>query len=174
MESRSVNSAQYDALDFLPGFYTTAVPTELSSEQLDGVGFRKQYVVRIDVKSLNFTNCRAFHNEYLERWWATLGQQVDNIEFCESSHFQGTRGDLMLTYRLREPVHLAKISHIPTFDFIAPAPTYCIVHNQDSGRLTVDPPTETQPFSVIRNTYCCSRIQTIKFRCTLLGREMHF
>jgi len=171
MESRY---PRYDAMDFLPGFYTTAVPSTMTAQQLDGVGFRKRHVIQMHLTSLNLPNCRAFHNEYLEKWWTILGQDVNNIEECRATHYPNTRGDLLLTYRLREPIHLAHIRETVSFNFIAPAPTVCIVHNEDSGRLVVDPATEERPYRVIRNIFCCNRTQNFEFRCTLLGRETRF
>jgi len=168
---RSVNSATYNPLDFLPEYYTTAVPTDLSPERLDEIGFRRQHEIKFHLTSLNYTNCRAFHKEYILKWWELLGLCRENVKECSAKHFPGTRGDLCLTYRLIEPVHLAKISNFPRFKFIAPGAIYCEVHDQRVGQLAVDPPTDDVPASIVRPTYCCSRLETQSFECTIMGRD---
>jgi hypothetical protein len=60
MESRHVISADFDALEFMPNFFTTAVPTSLTSELLDNLGYPKKCVIRIRVTSLNYRIAKRF------------------------------------------------------------------------------------------------------------------
>jgi hypothetical protein len=172
--ARSVLSGCYSPLDFLPTFYTTAVPSPLTDEQLYNVGFRKQSVINIKVTSLNYTNCRAFQDEFLESWWVLLGQRISNIEMCEARHLRGSRGDLMLTYSLHSPIHLVRICERVDFEFIAPGELYCNTHQQWAGRLVTDPPTPEWPASVIRTYYCCGRVEDIRFKCLLVSDQTRF
>lgn len=173
-DGRSRTSATYNPLDFLPKFHSTAVPTDLSIDRLDGIGFRRHYQVKFLVKSLNYPNCRAFHLLYLEPWWNAMGQSIENLESSSAVHCPGTRGDLILTYNLKEPIHYAKICHLPSFDMISEGKFFCDIHHQSAARLVVDPPNEVHNFRVARHHYCCSRVENISFRLTILGREAHF
>jgi hypothetical protein len=163
---------------------------------LDQIGFRRQREIKFHLTSVNYTNCRAFHKEYLLQWWEILGQSKENVRESTAQHIPGTRGDLCLTYKLFEPVHLAKISNFPKFQFISPGAQYCFIHRQEEGtvfplyfcmnsvvkleikiqiqiqgRLAMDPPTDRIPTAIIRPTYCCSRMETQTFDCTIMGRD---
>jgi hypothetical protein len=168
--SRSVNSATYNPIDFLPVYHTTARPTHLTADELDAIGFRRRHKIEMRISSVNYQNCRAFHQVYLQKWWELLGQNFQNVENCSATHVFGTRGDLLLTYYLSDPIHLPSISETPTFKFIAQGARYCSVHNQVEGRLAIDPPDDNFSRPVIRPTYCCSRMETQEFNCVLLGR----
>ncbi len=52
-----------------------------------------------------------------------LGQDVNNIEECNAKHYQGTRGNLKLTYHLKAPIHFDQISETERFEVISPAQT---------------------------------------------------
>lgn len=101
-----------------------------------------------------------------------MGQRINNIEAAESCHYRGTRGDLLITYRLRSPIHLASISDTATFELIAPAPDRCPVHQQPRS-LAVDHPTTDSRLRIIRPTYCCGRMEELRFRVTLLSSEIN-
>jgi hypothetical protein len=172
--SSSVFPGSFRPLENLPTFFTTATPSPYTDEQLYQVGFRKQAVINIRVKSLNYGNCRAFHEEYLESWWVLLGQEISNIEMCEARLLTGTQGDLLLSYYLHRPVHLARISGRIDFEFIAPGELYCNTHQQWAGRIVTDPPTSEWPAPVTRTIYCCGRVEDIKFKCWLLTSQTNY
>ena len=146
MDSRQVIPADYKALEFVPNFFTTAVPTSLTSELLDNLGYRRKSVIRIRVTCLNYPNCRAFQKEFIQIWWSILGQEVNNIEECNAKHYEGSRGDLKLTYHLKAPIHLDQISETERFEIFSAA------QSQDCRG----------PFSMMR------------FRCMLIDRESPF
>jgi len=59
--------------------------------------------------------CAAFQKGFLQIWWSILGQDVNNIEECNAKHYQGTRGNLKLTYHLKAPIYLDQISETERF-----------------------------------------------------------
>ena len=167
---RSVRSAVFSFAHFLPVYETTAIPSELSPEVLDEHYQQRYPIIQIRLQSVNYQTCRAFHKVYLETWWELLGQSLANVEVCYESHVPGTQGDLLLTYKLHNPIHLQTISIKETFKFVAEGERYCQRHNVSGGRLVLDPEDATGAREW-RANYCCGRVETQIFRATLSGRH---
>ncbi len=80
---------------------------------------KKKSVIRILVISLNYPNAECF-----------------TTNLMQSFHFSETRGDLMLSYYLKEPINFVKISEIERFKNVSPAQSSFIVP-QNSGRFSL-------------------------------------
>ena len=103
-------------LDTIYNFKTTATKSILSSYELDCLGFRKTYVVKIDIRESNgspFENC--IPDSLIKHFWITLGQSVSNIERIRAVRIP--RQGFRITYKLEEPIHLPQLSENPLFDF---------------------------------------------------------
>jgi len=107
-------------LKYLPTYATSADPTDLTPAQLNYLGFRRQDIIQFHLKCYTNRNYLAFHKAYLFSWWELLGQPTNNIRLSSAIHYPGDAKDLVLTYVLREPIHLPSINRGPSFVFAYP------------------------------------------------------
>ncbi len=97
-------------------FQTTATKSKLSANELDGLGFRKAYLIRIDICQQNGTSFTSrLPNELLHHFWLVLGQDPENLVRFRSCRIP--RKSFRVTYKVREPIHLPHISADAKFDF---------------------------------------------------------
>ncbi len=97
-------------------FKTTATKSELTSYELDCLGFRKAYIIRIDICE---ENGKVFQNrlpeQLVQHLWTVLGQNLDNLDRFRTARIPGK--SFRITYKVKEPLHLPHVSKTAKFDF---------------------------------------------------------
>lgn len=117
-----------------------AIPSNLSANELDALGFRRTKVVAIEIVSQNGRPLTgSLPDDLLLHFWNVLGQNSDNLDNIRSN--STVNQSLRIYYRVKEVVHLPHISQSVTFDF----------------------------FEIIPVIYIHLDIQPIVYQCILLG-----
>lgn len=151
------------------GFMTSAMPTKLTDSQLRETGFRSYSEVQFHVTCPDYPDCSVFLKSYSETWWETLGQSVDNIESCDFKSYNGSKNELLVTYKLKEPIFYARLSELPQFIIFSPPSNYCIAHDLLAGQPQY---ARDDEFVYDPSVNCCSTVRFIKFNFTILGIEV--
>lgn len=108
---------------YSPQFGTTATSSNLTTTELDSLGFRSTKVVGIEILSQNGKPLTdIFSNDLLTHFWTVLGQNPENLMHLRST--QTHQQTLRVYYRVKELVHLAHISHEANFDFFELLPEH--------------------------------------------------
>ncbi len=169
MDMESFHFLTQNSSDWVSRFATTALPTDLTDQQLRELGFRSHREVKFLVKCPDYPNCTVFLKLYSEAQWITLGQSADILESYNGRNYLGLPTVMLLTYKLKEPIFYARLSREPTFDMYSPSNKYCTVHDLYNGQ----PMTPDEEFFVHDlSVDCCSTAEHIIFCFTLLGIEV--
>ena len=79
--------------DYAPRYETTAMSVQMSSRDLEALGFRPRYVIQLRVASLTYPDCRAFDGRLLRTWWCLMGQDWDNVESARANYTPYSQGN---------------------------------------------------------------------------------
>ncbi len=102
--------------DFIYNFKTTAKKSQLTSYELDCLGFRRAYVIRIDICEQNGQSFEMrLPDELVKHFWCVLGQDIENLERFRCARIP--RKAFRVTYKVKDPIHLPHVSADANFDF---------------------------------------------------------
>lgn len=115
---------EFLVFSYRPQFATTAIPSPLTSHELDSLGYGTTCTVKIEIYEQNgipFDDCLPV--SLTRHLWRALGQNKNNILSFKSTRIPGQ--SLRINYQLKKPVHLPHISRNEKFDFYEILPDIC-------------------------------------------------
>ncbi len=105
---------------------TTAKKSHLTAYELNCLGFREVYLVRIDIYERNgHTFNDRVSDELVRHFWKILGQDAENLDRTRVARIP--RRGFRITFKAKDPVYLPHVSETAKFDF------YCVPSGESAG-----------------------------------------
>ena len=144
---------------------SSAIPANKTPYQLDQEGIPRQSEIKLLVIPLNHGLCKILEHRFLNQWWETLGQSLDNIRCSSLQYIKHMPLDpdpswAKICWKLKTPVHRNSISDKDTFQIYTSGGKGCTLHE--------DKFINDEDVYMDQENPCYTRLDVYEFECILL------